>query len=49
VIEFWIENKLMLELLPAAFAAQYLKFMEPENLAQIFAGAPVPRPAAITV
>jgi hypothetical protein len=49
VIEFWIENKLMLELLPAAFAAQYLKFMEPENLAQIFAGASVPRPAAITV
>ena len=49
VIEFWIENKLMLELLPAPLATRYLNFMKPENLAQFFAGAPVPQPAAISV
>lgn len=47
VIEFWIENKLMLELLPAPLTTQYLNSMKPENLAQFFAGASVPRPAAV--
>lgn len=48
VIEFWVENKLMLEFLPAPLATRYLNFMEPENIAQFFAGAPVPQPAAVT-
>lgn len=34
VIEFWIENQLMIELLTPAFAATYLTAMSPENLAR---------------
>lgn len=40
VIEFWIENKLMLEFLPPEFAPRYLAFMQPQSLEQFFA-APV--------
>ncbi len=36
VIEFWIENKLLLELLPAPLATQYLEFMQPDTLAKFF-------------
>ena len=39
VIEFWLENKLMLELLPATFAAQYMEAMQPHNLERLFAEA----------
>jgi hypothetical protein len=31
VIEFWVENKLMLELLPPVQAEKYLNFLKPEN------------------
>ena len=31
VIEFWVENKLMLELLPPKFAAAYMGFVKIEN------------------
>lgn len=43
VIEFWVENTLMLELLPPAFARQYLMFMQPQNLEQFFAPATAAR------
>lgn len=32
VIEFWIENRLMMEFLPAELSARYLAFMQPETL-----------------
>jgi len=32
VIEFWVENRFMLELLPPSFAARYTSFMQPANL-----------------
>lgn len=31
VIEFWVENKLMLEFLPPNLALEYLTFMQPQN------------------
>ncbi|MBE9190235.1 hypothetical protein IQ230_07645 [Gloeocapsopsis crepidinum LEGE 06123] len=31
VIEFWVENKLMLEFLPPDLALEYLNFMQPQN------------------
>lgn len=37
VIELWIENRVLLELLPPAIAASYLAFMEPQTLKQFFA------------
>ncbi|PSB27361.1 hypothetical protein [Stenomitos frigidus] len=39
VIEFWVENKLMIELLTPPMAAKYLEFMQPQNLAK-FLSAP---------
>ncbi|MEI2579540.1 hypothetical protein [Scytonema sp. PRP1] len=41
VIELWIENTLMIELLPPAIAHQYLEFVQPENLKQMLSAAPV--------
>jgi hypothetical protein len=32
VIEFWVENQLLIELLPPKIIAQYLAFMEPRSL-----------------
>jgi hypothetical protein len=37
VIEFWVENHMLLELLPAADAERYLDFMHPESLQQVLA------------
>lgn len=34
VIEFWIENQLLLELFPPALATHYLSFMQPRSLQQ---------------
>ncbi|NJO50299.1 MAG: hypothetical protein HC840_13655, partial [Leptolyngbyaceae cyanobacterium RM2_2_4] len=34
VVELWVENTLMIELLPPAIAHHYLSFMRPENLKQ---------------
>ncbi|MBW4581024.1 MAG: hypothetical protein KME42_15770 [Tildeniella nuda ZEHNDER 1965/U140] len=39
VLEFWVENKLMLEFLTPAMAAKYLEFMQPQNLQKFFAEA----------
>ncbi|MBD2570001.1 hypothetical protein [Anabaena lutea] len=36
VIEFWIENKIMIELLTPEMASQYLTVMQPESLEKIF-------------
>ena len=40
VIELWIENQQMIELLPAELAAKYLAFMHPKNLQQFFVAQP---------
>jgi hypothetical protein len=37
VIEFWVENRLLLELLPPDFESQYLSFMQPQNIRQFLA------------
>lgn len=37
VIEFWLENKIMIELLTPEMAAQYITVTHPENLKQVFA------------
>jgi hypothetical protein len=37
VIEFWVENRLLLELLPPDFSSQYLSFMQPQNIQQFLA------------
>ncbi len=36
VIEFWVENRVLLELLPPAIAPKYLAFMQPQNLQRVF-------------
>jgi hypothetical protein len=40
VIEVWVENESMVEILPPEFAAEYLAFTRPENVAAAMAGAP---------
>lgn len=37
VIEFWIENHLLIELLPPELSAQYLAFLEPRSLKEFLA------------
>lgn len=37
VIEFWVENQVLIELLPPSFASRYLTFMQPEALKQFAA------------
>lgn len=37
VIEFWIENHLLLELLPPELSAQYLAFLEPRAIKEFLA------------
>jgi hypothetical protein len=39
VIEFWLENQLLIELLPPELATQYLTFMEPRSLQATVAAA----------
>jgi hypothetical protein len=34
VLEFWVENQLLIELLPPDFVTKYLAFMEPRSLLQ---------------
>ncbi len=45
IIELWVENRLLIELLTPQMAQRYVTFMQPENLKQILANMPVP-PAA---
>ncbi len=37
VIEFWVENQLLIELLPPEIVTQYLTFMEPQSLQEFVA------------
>ncbi len=37
VIEFWVENTLMIELLTPQMADKYMTFMQPSNLAELWA------------
>jgi hypothetical protein len=39
VIEFWVENQLLLEFLPPEIVDQYLAFMEPRSLQQVIEAA----------
>ena len=39
VLEFWVENKMMLELLTPQMATQYVECMQPQNLAKFIATA----------
>lgn len=39
VLELWVENKMLLELLTPQMAAQYVEFMQPQNLAKALAAA----------
>jgi hypothetical protein len=39
IIEFWVENRLLIELLTPELLPQYLSFMQPQNLQQFFAHA----------
>jgi hypothetical protein len=41
VIEFWVENWLLLEFLPPEFATQYLQSVQPQIVEQVF-GQPIP-------
>ncbi len=48
VIEFWVENQLLLEFLPPELVTQYLTFMEPRSLQQLAQSmADSPQPATI--
>ena len=40
VVEFWLENRLMLEFLPPELAAQYLQSIQPQIAQQVF-GQPI--------
>jgi hypothetical protein len=40
VIEVWLENESMVEILPPEFAAEYLAFTRPDKIAAAMAGAP---------
>ncbi|XGV99107.1 MAG: hypothetical protein ACAF41_09235 [Leptolyngbya sp. BL-A-14] len=42
IIELWVENRLLIELLTPQIAQRYIAFMQPENLKQILASAPSP-------
>ncbi len=46
VIEFWVENQLLLEFLPPEIVTQYLTFMEPRSLQKVAQAAAAPQPIA---
>ncbi len=41
VVEFWVENRVLLELLPPEMAQQYTAFSTPDNWEQLVLAAPV--------
>jgi hypothetical protein len=43
VIEVWVENQSMVEILPPDYAAEYLAFTRPDQIAAAMAAAPVAR------
>jgi hypothetical protein len=48
VIELWIENQLLIELLPPAIAPQYFSFMHPQSLKSFLANTVMASPEEIT-
>jgi hypothetical protein len=40
VIELWLENRMLIEVLPPVLASDYLAFTRPENLKQFFLETP---------
>ncbi|MBD2000001.1 hypothetical protein H6G00_25880 [Leptolyngbya sp. FACHB-541] len=48
VIEFWVENHLLIELLPPAIASQYLSFMHPQALRPFLTNMAIASPEDIT-
>ena len=46
LVEFWLENRLLVELLPPEMQGQYLDFMTPENYAALFGYEYTPRAPA---
>jgi hypothetical protein len=40
VVEFWLENQLMLEFMPPELGTEYLQFMQPHIAQQVF-GQPI--------
>lgn len=46
VVEFWVENRLLVELLTPAMQGEYLDFMTPEKYAELFGFEHTPRPEA---
>ncbi|MBD2104286.1 hypothetical protein [Leptolyngbya sp. FACHB-261] len=44
VMEFWVENQTLLELMPPPFTTQYLAFLHSEKLKNILAGMTIPAP-----
>lgn len=40
LVEFWVENRILFELLPPGFETQYLQTMQPERIEQIL-GQPI--------
>jgi hypothetical protein len=42
VIEVWVENESMVEILPPEYAAEYLAFTRPDKIAAAMAAAPTP-------
>ena len=45
VIEVWVENDTMVEVLPPDFAAEYLAWTRPDTVSTRMAGRPAPAPA----
>jgi hypothetical protein len=46
VIEFWVENQLLIELLPPEIVDRYLAFMSPESLVAAAQAAAAQQPTA---
>jgi len=42
VIEVWVENETMVEILPPAYAQEYLSFTRPDKVGAAMASAPTP-------
>lgn len=40
VVEFWLENRLMLEFMPPELETEYLQFVQPDIAQQVF-GQPI--------
>jgi hypothetical protein len=45
LIECWLENRILFELLPPDFVLQYLQIMQPEKIKQICGQPVLPRPS----